>query len=630
MKNGFFKVAAASFPLIVANVAENAAAIKTQMDIAEQRGVGLIVFPELSLTGASALDLFLSSALLNGARDALLSLAAYTRGKNIIAVVGAPLAEGGKVYNVAAVLGGGEILGIIPKCAVKNRVFASGMQAPDCVLLGGECIPFGTDLVFAHETLPTLRFGVEIGDDCRMPVSPSVLLTAAGAAVIARPSAYDAAFGNADEEESMLKAMSARLFCSVISADAPYTESTQDIVYSSHHVIAECGTLLASAAPFADEPMLITDVDTELCYHERAKTSFFDAEDDARIIPFKAEVHKTSLDRTVAQNPFMPEDPIEREKACAHILDLQAHALARRMAHTRAKVALLGISGGLDSTLALLVMARAYDILQWPRADILAITMPGFGTSKRTYNNAVGMCNALGVRLREVSIAASVTQHFADIGQDPAKHDVTYENAQARERTQILMDVANMEGGLVVGTGDISEMALGWATYNGDHMSMYAVNASVTKTQVRALVDYEARHADEALATVLFDILGTPVSPELLPPDKKGNIAQKTEDIVGPYALHDFFLYYTVRYGFSPEKIYRMARRAFGEAYDGETVKKWLAVFARRFFAQQFKRSCMPDGPKTGAISLSPRGAWQMPSDASGALWLAEIERIED
>ncbi len=629
MKNGFFKVAAASFSLTVADVVKNTARIKEQIDAAEKMGVGLLVFSELSLTGVSALDLYRSGALLDGARAALSALASYTRARNIIAVVGAPLMEGGKIYNVAAVLGGGRILGIVPKCAVTNRAFTSGEYAPAYAVIGGESIPFGTDLLFAHESLPSLRFGVEIGEDSLMPVSPSVLLAAAGAAIVARPSALDAAYGNAEEEEALLKAQSKRLCCSIVSADAPYTESTQDIVYSSHHAIAECGRLLAVASPFTEDNILVNDVDTELAYGERARMSFYTAESDVRTVLFRTEVSKTRLDRHVARDPFMPEDSEERSRACAHILDLQAHALARRMAHTRAKVAVLGISGGLDSTLALLVMARAYDILKRPRADILAVTMPGFGTSKRTYNNAVGMCQALGVRLREVSIAASVTQHFADIGQDSSVHDVTYENAQARERTQILMDIANMEGGLVVGTGDISEMALGWATYNGDHMSMYAVNASVTKTQVRALVDHEARHADEALATVLFDILGTPVSPELLPTDDKGDIAQKTEDIVGPYALHDFFLYYTVRHGFSPEKIYRMARRAFGDEYDGETVKKWLTAFARRFFAQQFKRSCMPDGPKTGAVSLSPRGAWLMPSDASGALWLSEIDSID-
>ena len=629
MKNGFFKACAASVSMTVADIAKNTAEIKRAIDAAEAQGAGLIVFSELTLTGASALDLYRAAALLDGAREALSSLAAYTRARNIVAVVGLPLMEGGKIYNAAAVLGGGKILGIVPKCAVRDRAFASGEGAPAYALLDGEEIPFGTDLIFAHATLPSLRFGVEIGEDSLMPVPPSAKLTAAGAAIIARPSALDAALGNAKEEEQTLTALSRRLACAIVSADAPYTESTQDTVYSSHHVIAECGSLLAAASPFTEDSLLLCDVDTELCYGERARTGYYTAKAAGRTVLFHTEVTETALLRHIPRDPFMPEDPAKREEACAHILDLQAHALARRMAHTHARSAILGISGGLDSTLALLVMARAYDILARPRAEILAVTMPGFGTSKRTYRNAVGMCQALGVRLREVSIAASVTQHFADIGQDASLHDVTYENAQARERTQILMDIANMEGGLVVGTGDISEMALGWATYNGDHMSMYAVNASVTKTQVRALVDYEARHADEALSTVLFDILGTPVSPELLPTDEKGEIAQKTEDIVGPYALHDFFLYYTVRHGFSPKKIYRMARRAFGEEYDGETVKKWLAVFARRFFAQQFKRSCMPDGPKTGAVSLSPRGAWLMPSDASGALWLSEIDEID-
>ncbi len=628
MKNGFLKVAAASFPLVVADVAANTARIKEKIDAAEKAGVGLLVFPELSLTGVSALDIFFSMPLLEGARDALNTLASYTRKKNITVVVGLPLLESGKVYNTAAVLSGGEVLGIVPKHAVDGRVFTSAEDAPDTILLEGEEIPFGSDLVFCHASLPSLRFGVEIGSDSFSPVSVATWLTAAGAALIARPSACEASLGKAKWEEDMLCAAGAKLFCAYVSADAPYTESTQDLVYSAHHVICECGRLLAVNPPFGKDELLISEVDTELCYAERAQKNDYACDFDARMIVFDAEIVETPLTRYIARDPFMPECPAQKEKACAHILNLQAHALARRMAHVRAKTAILGISGGLDSTLALLVMARAYDILGLPREGILAITMPGFGTSKRTYNNAVGMCNALGVRLREIRIADSVTQHFTDIGQDPSLHDVTYENAQARERTQILMDVANMENGLVVGTGDISEMALGWATYNGDHMSMYAVNSSVTKTQVRALVDYEARHADEALAAVLFDILGTPVSPELLPTDSKGEIAQKTEDIVGPYALHDFFLYYTVRHGFSPTKIYRMARQAFGDAYDGATVKKWLGVFFRRFFTQQFKRSCMPDGPKTGVISLSPRDAWQMPSDASGALWLAEIDAI--
>ncbi len=630
MKNGFLKVAAASFPLVVADVVGNTARIKEKIDAAERAGVGVVVFPALSLTGASALDLFVSSSLLNGVREALSALASYTRKRNIVVVLGLPWAEGGKVYNAAAVLSGGRVLGMVPGKAVCHRVFASAEDAPDCILLDGDVVPFGDDLVFMHTSLPSLRFGVELGADSLSPVPPAAWLSAGGAAFIARPSACEASFGSAEREEEMLRAASERFLCSYISADAPYTESTQDLVYSAHHVITECGTLLAVNPPFGKDELLVTEIDTELAYNERAKKSDHTFDGDVRTVPFTLDVSETSLTRPIARDPFMPECPAEKEKACAHILDLQAHALARRMAHVRAKTAILGISGGLDSTLALLVMARAYDILGLPREGILAITMPGFGTSKRTYNNAVGMCQALGVRLREIRIADSVTQHFSDIGQDASVHDVTYENAQARERTQILMDVANMENGLVVGTGDISEMALGWATYNGDHMSMYAVNASVTKTQVRALVDYEARHADEALAAVLFDILGTPVSPELLPTDKKGEIAQKTEDIVGPYALHDFFLYYTVRHGFSPAKIYCMARHAFLGEYDGVTIKKWLGVFFRRFFTQQFKRSCMPDGPKTGAISLSPRGAWQMPSDASSALWLAEIDAIKE
>jgi len=635
MKNGFIKVAAASVSLALADVAENTVRIKRIMDGAEEKGVNLLVLPELCLCGASAMDLMSSSLLLQKAREGVASLASYTRGKNIVAVVGFPFAEGGKVYNAAAVMAGGKLLGIVPKSAISSRgafaegrVFAAAPQNIETVLFANEAVPFGAELVFAHASLPSFRFGVEIGSDSFLPVSPAVALTAQGASIIARPTATEASLGNAEKEVCMLKAASERLLCTYVSADASVSESTQDLVFSSHHVIAECGTVLAESCPFASDEMLVSEADVDLCLGERAKDDTYFAESAASLVYFDGEVKTTPLTRHIARDPFMPEDKDERDAAALHILEVQAHALARRIAHTHARSAILGISGGLDSTLALLVMVRAYDILGKNREEILAVTMPGFGTSDRTYRNACTMCGALGVRLREIGIAASVTQHFADIGQDASVHDVTYENAQARERTQILMDLANMEGGLVVGTGDLSELALGWATYNGDHMSMYAVNASLTKTQVRTLVDYEARHADRVLAEVLFDILDTPVSPELLPTDASGKIAQKTEDLVGPYELHDFFLYYTVRCGFSPEKIFRMARYAFADVYDAQTVLHWLRTFTRRFFTQQFKRSCLPDGPKTGAVSLSPRGAWAMPSDACASLWLNEIDSI--
>lgn len=638
MKDGFIKVAAASVPLTVADVKANGAAVREKIDLAENAGVNLLVLPELCLTGYTCGDLFGFEPLLRASGEELLALAAYTKGKYPVTVVGLPFMREGKLYNCAAVLYNGEILGLVPKSYLPNygefyemRQFSSGLSQSGSVSLSGREIPFGTDLVFRHEGVDSFAFGVEICEDLWVTTPPSERLARAGATLIANLSASDETVGKAAYRQSLVSSTSARLLCGYVYADAPYTESTQDMVFSSHQLIAENGTLLAEHRPFAPEDGLtVSEIDTGRLVAERHRNTSFSSLSGLRSVFFAQPVKETALTRQVAPNPFVPSDEADLFARSEDILNMQSFGLRKRLEHTHAKSAVVGISGGLDSSLALLVAVRAFDLMQKPRRELIAVTMPGFGTTGRTYRNAVTLCRELGVSLKEISISDAVLQHFKDIGQDEKVHDVTYENSQARERTQILMDVANREGGLVIGTGDLSELALGWATYNGDHMSMYAVNASVPKTLVRYLVRHEARRLAGRVGEVLSDILDTPVSPELLPADGEGKIAQKTEDLVGPYELHDFFLYYLLRFGFSPKKIFRLARYAYGGAYADEVILKWLEIFFRRFFAQQFKRSCLPDGPKVGSVTLSPRGDWRMPSDASARLWLDEIREIRE
>lgn len=634
MKDGFIKVAACTPEARVADCAYNAAQIIRAVHIAAERRVKLLVFPELSITAYTCGDLFLQPALLQSALDALETIRRETAGTPMLFTVGLPLRHHGKLYNCAAVLCSGRILGFVPKTRLPNygefyeqRHFTPAPAQMDTVCLQNRDIPFGTDLLFCCAQLANLRVAVEICEDLWSPDSPGARHAAAGATVLLNLSASDETVGKAAYRRMLVESQSARLICGYLYADAGEGESTTDLVFAAHNLIAENGALLSESRPFASG-FAESELDVDKIAAERARMTTFPAyKDDGYLqIPFLLEMDETQLTRPISPTPFIPAGQAERESCCEDILRIQSHGLKKRLAHANAKTAVVGISGGLDSALALLAAVRAMDLLGRPRTDIIAVTMPCFGTTNRTKQNAQLLCDHLGTSFREVSIQNAVRQHFADIGHDGQTLDVTYENAQARERTQVLMDIANMTGGLVIGTGDLSELALGWATYNGDHMSMYGVNGSVPKTLVRHLVAYEAsRTKDDQLARALLDILDTPVSPELLPPAENGEIRQKTEDLVGPYELHDFFLYYAIRWGFGPKKILRLARYAFGESYSGDTLQKWLKNFYRRFFAQQFKRSCLPDGPKVGSVALSPRGDWRMPSDACNASWLQEF-----
>ncbi|MBC8536535.1 NAD(+) synthase [Feifania hominis] len=636
MKHGFVKVAAGTPAVTVADCAANAERIAALMERAAADGVRLLALPELCLTGYTCADLFLQESLLGACERQLLRLAQASAGLPLITVVGAPLLWRGKLYNCAAVLYGGEILGVVPKSHLPNygefyerRHFTPAPDAVSAIRLGGRDCPFGANLLFRCAELPEFCFGVELCEDLWVPNPPSARQAEAGASVIVNCSASDETVGKAAYRRQLVKSQSARLVCAYLYADAGEGESTTDLVFSGHDIIAENGAILAEAAPF-EQGYCVSEIDVMRLAGERRRMTTFAAgsEDGGRVVSFSMEPTDTALTRPVSKTPFLPEGEAERAERCREILSMQAHALKKRLDHTRAKSAVIGISGGLDSCLALLVSVRAMDLLGRPRADVLAVTMPCFGTTGRTRDNAVELCRRLGVSLREIDIKTSVYRHFEDIGHDLTKLDVTYENAQARERTQVLMDLANQTSGLVIGTGDLSELALGWATYNGDHMSMYGVNASIPKTLVRHMVATFALDADdEGLRAVLDDILDTPVSPELLPA-ADGEISQKTEHLVGPYELHDFFLYYAVRWGFSPRKVLRLAEYAFAGSYAADEILSWLRVFYRRFFAQQFKRSCLPDGPKVGSVALSPRGDWRMPSDASAALWLSELDEI--
>ncbi len=636
MRQGFVKVAAVTPKITVADTTENAKLICESIKEASKAGAKVIVLPELCITGYTCSDLFWQDKLLREAKEALLTVAEATWAMDAIVFVGLPLAYNGKLYNVAAAISQGKVLGLVPKKYLPNynefyeaRHFTSGMEEVVTVRLSDTVsVPMGMKLLFTCDSMPELKIGAEICEDLWTPQPPSIEHALNGATLIVNLSASDETTGKDIYRRELVGGQSARLLCGYIYASAGDGESTQDVVYSGHNLIAENGRILVEAKRFENES-IYSEIDMFRIDMERRRMTTFEMKNDGYTeIPFDLKMEPTTITRWVDPMPFVPGSKADREKRCDEILAIQAMGLKKRLEHTHCKSAVIGISGGLDSTLALLVTVRAFDRLGMDHKNIKAVTMPGFGTTDRTYDNAVKLIQCLGCDFMEISIKDAVNIHFRDIGQDPDNHDVTYENGQARERTQILMDIANKTGGMVIGTGDLSELALGWATYNGDHMSMYAVNASVPKTLVRHLVRYYADTCgDEALAAVLLDVLDTPVSPELLPPED-GKISQKTEDLVGPYELHDFYLYHMLRLGYAPAKIYRLAKLAFAGTYDDATILKWLKTFYRRFFAQQFKRSCLPDGPKVGSVAVSPRGDLRMPSDASARIWLAELEEL--
>ena len=637
MKHGFIRTAALTPGIRVADTAYNAEEIDRCRQEAVKAGAKIIVFPECAVTGYTCQDLFSQETLLDGAREALRRITAGTKGSDALVFVGLPLEKDGKLYNVAAVLQDGKILAFIPKTSIPNyaefyevRHFAPGNRVSEPVWFDGEPIPFGTQILFSVDAVEGLVVGCEICEDIWAPDTPSTAHALAGATVIVNLSASNETVGKDSYRAQLVLSTSARLIAGYVYSSAGEGESTQDLVFNGHNMIAENGTMLAQASRFGNESVY-GEIDIHRLRHERRRMNTFPAgsREGYLVIPVHMEKTRTQLTRPFDPMPFVPSDEAKRNHRCEEILSIQSYGLKKRYEHIGCKTAVIGISGGLDSTLALLVTVRAFDMLGLPRENIYSVTMPCFGTTDRTYDNACKLACTLGTTLREVNIREAVRLHFRDIGQNEGNHDVTYENSQARERTQILMDLANQVGGLVIGTGDMSELALGWATYNGDHMSMYGVNAGVPKTLVRHLVRFYADTCgDAALSAVLLDVLDTPVSPELLPP-VDGRISQKTEDLVGPYELHDFFLYYMLRCGFEPEKIYRIARLSYGEKYADAVILKWLRNFYRRFFQQQFKRSCLPDGPKVGSVAVSPRGDLRMPSDACAALWLAQVEKLE-
>lgn len=636
MKQGFVKVAAVTPKIKVADPKYNAEQICEKLDQAYEKDAKVIVFPELCLTGYTCNDLFLQELLLREALEALDVVAKKTIGRDAIVMVGLPVERKGRLYNVAAVLQNGRVLGMVPKANIpvygefyEGRHFTEGNREPEEFLYHDNAIPFGTNLLFTCTGMKELVIGCEICEDLWVANPPATNHALMGATLIANLSASNETVGKDVYREMLVKSTSARLICGYVYTSAGEGESTQDLVFGGHNLIAENGTVLAQAKRFVGETVY-ADVDVWKLLAERRRMGTFgkQPQEAYQSIPFTMKLTDTRLDRTFDCMPFVPSKDEERSRRCEEILSIQSYGLKKRYEHIGSKTAVIGISGGLDSTLALLVTVRTFDMLNLDRKGIIAVTMPCFGTTDRTYDNACKLSETLGVTLREVDIKESVTRHFLDIGQDMECHDVTYENGQARERTQVLMDIANKENGLVIGTGDMSELALGWATYNGDHMSMYGVNAGVPKTLVRHLVKYYADTCENSkLQEVLLDVLDTPVSPELLPP-VEGQIAQKTEDLVGPYELHDFFLYYMLRFGYSPAKIYRVAKMAFQGMYDDETILKWLRTFYWRFFAQQFKRSCLPDGPKVGSVAVSPRGDLRMPSDACVRIWMDEIKEL--
>lgn len=643
MKNGFIKVCSATSDIQVANPKFNAQKILEIIQEKQQEEVKLIVFPELCLTAYTCSDLFLQDILLEQALEQLFFIARETKDYDMLIAVGLPMLKDAKLYNVAAVIFKGKVIGIVPKTHIPNysefyeaRHFCKGNEIAEYIKLEQqeEMIPFGSKILFRATNMKEFVLGVEICEDVWVPISPSAYHAKAGATVIANLSASDETTGKADYRRELIKGQSANLVCAYIYASAGEGESTTDLVYSGHNLILENGTLLKESKRFENE-QIVTEVDLQRLQSERRRISTYQIEDVLRdeyvyVDVTFSKVEPVKMTRVFGRAPFVPSNKLDREKRCEEILMLQAMGLKKRLTHTHSQSAVIGISGGLDSTLALLVTALAFDKAGMDRKNIVCVTMPCFGTTDRTYQNAVELTKALGATLREIPINDVVTTHLQSIGHDLETHDVTYENGQARMRTLILMNVANQMNGMVIGTGDLSELALGWATYNGDHMSMYGVNASVPKTLVRYLVQYYADTAeDKKLAEILYGVLDTPVSPELLPP-KDGEIAQKTEELVGPYELHDFFLYYILRFGYTPSKVFFLATEAFKGKYDNNTLYKWLHNFYRRFFSQQFKRSCLPDGPKIGTVAVSPRGDLRMPSDACVQIWMDNLKTLED
>jgi len=641
MKYGFIKVAAAVPAVRVADVEYNVQEIEKIISLADGEHVEIVCFPELCITGYTCQDLFKEQLLLTKSEDGLLMLLDFTRKLDIICIVGLPVQAGGLLLNCAAVIQRGAILGVIPKTYLPNynefyekRWFASAQDLnPTDIHLAGTPVHLSSEPQL-FQTADGVRFGVEICEDVWAPIPPSNNLTMAGAEIVFNCSASDELIGKHRYLRSLVAQQSARTMSGYVYSSCGFGESTQDVVYGGNAMIFENGRILVEGDRFSFQPQLkMTQIDVERLRTERQTNSTFinaQRQAHAQIVDCKPPLdeHPFLLQRPVDAHPFIPADD-EMTETCEEILNIQTAGLAKRLIHTNCQHVVIGISGGLDSTLALLVCVRTFDKLGYDRKGIIGVTMPGFGTTDRTHDNASSLMQTLGISQMEISIAKAVNQHFSDIGHDAAIHDATYENSQARERTQILMDLANKLNGLVVGTGDLSELALGWATYNGDHMSMYGVNASIPKTLIQYLIRYYASMpAFTAQRETLLDVIDTPISPELTPADANGNIKQKTEDLVGPYELHDFFLYYFMRFGFRPAKIFLLAQQAFGDKYDRETIQKWLKTFCRRFFSQQFKRSCLPDGPKVGSISLSPRGDWRMPSDACSALWLKECDEL--
>lgn len=637
MKHGFVKVAAITPDMRVADVEYNIEQICRRMEEAVEAGAKVLVFPELAITGYTCGDLFFQDALLNSAEEGLRTIIASSRGKDALVFVGLPFTHAGKLYNVVAAVNDGELLGLTTKTFLPNydeyyemRYFQPGPTTAEQIEFDGKKVAFGPQILFECREMKELVVAAEVCEDVWAPVSPSVPAAIQGATILANCSASDESLGKETYRRELIKGQSVKLIAGYVYASAGYGESTTDLVFSGHNLIAEKGTILAESEKYRNG-IVYSEIDVKRLARERRKNTTFQMTHfpyETVHVPFSLQREETVLTRKVLQTPFVPESEEEKKIQCKETLMIQAMALKKRLEHTHCKSAVVGISGGLDSTLAILVTAKAYDFLGLDRKDILGVTMPCFGTTDRTYQNACLLVEKLGATLKEVDIKEAVTLHFKDIDHDMDVHDVTYENSQARERTQVLMDIANQTNGMVIGTGDMSELALGWATYNGDHMSMYAVNASLTKTFIKHVVRYYAETCEETeLREVLLDILDTPVSPELLPP-KDGEIAQKTEDLVGPYELHDFYLYYMLRYGYEPSKIYRLAKYAFDGVYDDETILKWLKKFYWRFFSQQFKRSCVPDGPRVSGISLSPRGDWRMPSDACVAVWMKELDEL--
>lgn len=643
MNYGFVKVAAAVPHVQVADCFYNIQQMEGLMRQASDKGVQIIAFPEMSVTAYTCLDLFAQQTLLKNAEQALLKLVSDTADLNILTIAGAPLVTENRLINAAIAFQSGKILGVVPKTYIPNykefqeqRWFTSATELRDkTVSIGDRTYPLGSHLLF---TAGQVKVGIEICEDLWVPVPPSSLLAMEGANILVNISASNELIGKHHYLRSLICQQSARCMAGYVYASAGFGESSTDLVFAGNGIIAENGTLLEESPRFTmQEQLVISEIDIENLQNDRqVNTSFMHGAstllaDETITIPFVLSENSGQpvLTRSVDPHPFTPSGDALKER-CEEIFQIQVAGLAKRIVHTHSRTAVVGISGGLDSTLALLVTVMTFDALNIPRNQILGITMPGFGTTDRTYTNACDLIRSLGITLKEISIKDACLQHFKDISHNPSVHDVTYENSQARERTQILMDVANQENGMVIGTGDLSELALGWATYNGDHMSMYGVNGSIPKTLVRYLVEWVAHNrVDEASRATLLDIVDTPISPELIPADENGNIKQKTEDLVGPYELHDFFLYHFLRFGSSPAKIYFLAQQAFGGSYEKETIRKWLHTFFRRFFQQQFKRSCLPDGPKVGSVSLSPRGDWRMPSDAMATLWLKEIEGLD-